>query len=324
MTTSHTPDAVLDELRSAQRFILTGHINPDGDSIGSALALARILRGLGKRAVVWNRDEMPKVFRSLPGADRAHVGLEPPDGFPEAFDVAITCECPSLERTGLGEELEKLDIVNIDHHLGNTHYGKVNWIDTAAPALGEMIHRLAGDLKVPLDEDLASLLYVTIETDTGGFRFSNATESAFLAAAALVREGAQPAKVSSWIYESQPEASIRLLGEMLQGLDITDGGRIACVALTREMFEKTGADSSDTEGLVDYPRSIAGVDLVLLMRQTGENEYKVSLRSKGEHNVEKIARTYGGGGHHNAAGFQVEGEFKKLKNELLEELRAIL
>jgi phosphoesterase RecJ-like protein len=307
MPGTKAPEDLLRKIRQGNRFLLTSHVNPDGDAIGSELGLARLLRRLGKGAVVWNLDETPAIYRPLPGSDRVHTGAEPPAGFPEKFDAVVVLECPSPDRTGIEQHLKTLPIVNIDHHLGNQHYGAVNWVDSAAPAVGEMVFRLAQALKVALEPEIASCLYLTLVTDTGGFRFSNATPAAFEAAAALVREGAHPEQVAQWLYESQPAAVVRLLGELLRTLELHHGGRIATVRLDPEMFERAGASAGDSEGLIDHPRSIAGVDAVALIRRRADGTHKVSLRSRGEVDVEKIARHHGGGGHRNAAGYAIEG-----------------
>jgi bifunctional oligoribonuclease and PAP phosphatase NrnA len=314
MPATKAPEDLLRKIRQGNRFLLTSHVNPDGDAIGSELGLARLLRRLGKGAVVWNLDPIPAIYRPLPGSDRVHSGAEPPAGFPEKFDSIVVLECPSLDRTGIEQHFSPgapggaLPIINIDHHLGNQHYGAVNWVDSAAPAVGEMVFRLAQALKVALEPEIASCLYLTLVTDTGGFRFSNATPAAFEAAAALVREGAHPEQVAQWLYESQPVAVVRLLGEMLQTLTLHHGGRIATVRLDPEMFARAGAAAGDSEGLIDTPRSIAGVDAVALIRRREDGSHKVSLRSRGEVDVEKIARHHGGGGHRNAAGYALGGE----------------
>ena len=318
------PEDLLRRVRQGNRFLLTSHSNPDGDAIGSELGLARLLRRMGKGAVVWNRDETPTIYRPLPGSERVHNGAEPPAGFPDVFDSIIILECPSPDRTGLEEHLTALPVINIDHHLGNQHYGAINWVDTAAPAVGEMIYRLAQGLKLTLEPETASCLYLTLVTDTGGFRFSNATPVAFEAAAALVRDGAHPEQVSQWLYESQPLPVMRLVGEMLQTLELHEDGRIATVRLTPEMFAKVGAAAGDSEGLIDYPRSIAGVEAVALVRQRDDGTYKVSLRSRGEVDVEKIARHHGGGGHRNAAGFAMEGEGGEIAKQVVAALAAAL
>lgn len=297
------PEALLKRLRQGRRFLLSSHVNPDGDAIGSELGLARILRQLGKEVTVWNRDAMPNVYRPLPGSDEVHVGLEPPAGFPEAFDTGIVLECPSLDRTGLQGHLPQIPLLNIDHHLGNAEYGEMVWVDTTAPAVGEMVLRLAQGLGHDIDVETANALYLTLVTDTGGFRFSNANAFAFEAAAELVRRGAAPETVSHWLFESQPLANLVLLGEMLQSLALHHGGQIATVWLTQDMVQRAQAKPGDAEGLIDYPRSIAGVSAVALFKQLEDGRHKVSLRSRGAIDIEQVARRFGGGGHQNAAGF---------------------
>ncbi|HYG63539.1 MAG TPA: bifunctional oligoribonuclease/PAP phosphatase NrnA [Thermoanaerobaculia bacterium] len=318
------PEDLLRKVRQGNRFLLTSHVNPDGDAIGSELGLARILRKLGKGAVVWNRDATPTVYRPLPGSDRIHNGEEPPAGFPEKFDAIIVLECPSPDRTGLEQHLSALPLINIDHHLGNQHYGSVNWVDSAAPAVGEMVYRLAQGLKVALDPETAACLYLTLVTDTGGFRYSNATAAAFEAAASLVRDGAHPEQVAQWLYESQPVAVMRLLCQMLGTLELHEGGRVATARLTQEMFQRAGAEPGDSEGLIDHPRSIAGVEAVALVREREDGTHKVSLRSRGEVDVEKIARHHGGGGHRNAAGFAMDGDGEEIRRQVAAALAAAL
>jgi phosphoesterase RecJ-like protein len=316
------PEDLLRKIRQGNRFLLTSHTNPDGDAIGSELGLARLLRGMGKGAVVWNRDPTPTLYKPLPGSERIHTGAEPPSGFPEKFDGTIVLECPSLDRTGLDEHLTALPLINVDHHLGNQQYGVVNWVDSAAPAVGEMVFRLAQGLRLPLDPETASCLYLTLVTDTGGFRFSNATAVAFEAAAALVREGAQPEQVSLWLFESQPLSAIRLLGQMLQTLEIHAEGRISTALLTLDMLHRAGAAPGDSEGLIDHLRSIAGVEAAALLREREDGSCKVSLRSRGEVDVERVARHHGGGGHRNAAGFALTGSPAELRSAVVSDLAA--
>ncbi len=324
MTSHNVPEALLAKIRSGNRFLLTCHVNPDGDAIGSELGMARVLRKLGKGSTIWNRDPTPKVYTPLPGSASIHVGSEPPAGFPELYSAAIVLECPSPERCGHAEALADLEVINIDHHLGNGLYGAVNWVDTAAPAVGEMVYRIATALNLGIDEDTANTLYLTLVTDTGGFRYSNTTPETFESAAALLRAGASPDLVSGWLYDSQPEAGIRLLGEMLGTLELHDQGRIATAWLTQEMMQRCNAEMAHTEGLIDTPRSIAGVEAVALFREVDGGGFKASLRSAGSADVEKIARSFGGGGHHNAAGFSFDGERETLFKDTLDGLRASL
>ncbi len=320
MTASDPPKALIERLRSGSRYLLTSHINPDGDAVGSALGLARVLHSLGKGAVVWLHDPVPAIYGPLPGRERIHTGSEPPQGFPESFDAAVTLECPRFDRCGLEDQLKALPIINIDHHLGNEQYGAVNWVDSAAPSLGEMIYRLGKAMLVEIDQTTAAILLMTLVTDTGGFRFANSTARAFDAAARLVEEGAQPELVSQWIYDNQPEARVRLLAEMLATLELHANGRVASVVLTPEMFERAGANASHAEDLIDVPRSISGVEALALLKEKGDGTIRVSLRSRGDIDVEAIARAHNGGGHHNAAGFTGESSLDDLRGELVSAL----
>ncbi len=315
MSTATIPEALVAELRGTRRLLVTSHANPDGDAIGSTLATAKLLRQLGHETTAWLRDPLPRLYRALPGSDEIHCGEEPPVGFPQNCDAVVVLECPSLDRTGLEDALTGLPLLNIDHHLGNENYGVVAWVDTTAPAVGEMVYRLARALGLEIERDVANALYLTLVTDTGGFRFSNTTAAAFDAAGDLVREGASPETISKWLYESQPESAVRLVGEMLRTLEVHADGKIATAWMTREMAERVDAQPGDSEGLIDFPRSIAGVEAVAMFRQLDNGYSKVSLRSRGQVNVEEVARRFGGGGHRNAAGFSSQ----KVGQELAEE-----
>jgi len=314
------PEAVVRALGDSSRILLTSHANPDGDAIGSELALARILGSLGKRTTIWNLHPVPTLFAQLPGAESIVIGDHPPDGFPEQFDLVVALECPTLDRCGIEEPLSALPIVNIDHHLGNSHYGAALWVDAEQPAVGVMVADLAEALGAEIDVDAANCLLVALNTDTGGFRFANATPAAFEAAARLVRHGAQIETVSRWLYESQPEGAVRLLGELLATLRRHRDGEIATVYLTREMFSRSGAAIGDSEGLIDTPRAIEGVSAVVLFRELADDSWKISLRSRGPVDVQAIARRHGGGGHLNAAGCRFQGTLAAAERTFVEEL----
>jgi len=301
------PPSLVERLRAARTVLITSHANPDGDAIGSELGLASVLTRAGKRAVIWNHHPTPTVYRLLPGADAIHVGDLPPEGLPDGFDLGFVLECPTLDRTGHGDTLAVLPLLNVDHHLGNAGYGVENWVEPTMPAVALMVAAIARALGAALDRDAANCLLVGLATDTGGFRFGNAGPAAFRGAAELVELGAEVETVSRWIYESQPEGAVRLLGELLATLRRHHDGAVASVHLTREMFARAGAAPGDSEGLIDTPRGIAGVEAVVLCRELGESEWKISLRSRGPVDVESIARRHGGGGHPNAAGCRFRG-----------------
>lgn len=305
-TGATVPRDLIGAFRSGRRFLLSSHSHPDGDAIGSEVALALLLAKAGSAATIWNADPAPDTYSGVTAHAPIHVGPTPPAGFPDEFDFVVPLECPRLDRTGLEDALSLLPILNIDHHLGNQLYGLANWVDTEAPAVAEMILRLARALNLEIDETTATALYLGLSTDTGSFRFSNATPRAFEAAAELVRHGARPERVATWIYESQSPGAVRLLGEMLGTLELHGGGRVASVRLELSMFERAGARPTDSEGLIDHPRAIRDVEATVLFRERPEGDVKVSLRSRGRIDVGAIASRRGGGGHRNAAGCLVE------------------
>lgn len=317
------PRQLLDLVASASRLLLCSHANPDGDAIGGELGLARLLRRLNKQVTIWNRDRHPTVFEVLEGVSEIHVGATPPNGYPGSFDLAVVLECPSLDRTGLEHELGAgPPLLNIDHHLGNELYGAVDWVDIGAPAVGEMVWRLALALGAPIEPATAQFLYLALASDTGGFRFSNATPLAFETAAAMVRAGAEPERAAFVLWEQRPAASMRLLAGLLDSLELHDGGAIATVVLSSETFRQAHAGAEDAEGLIDIPRSIAGVEAVALLREVPGAQLKASLRSRGELDVAAIANRHGGGGHRNAAGCLLRGDAAEWRQTLADELAA--
>jgi len=318
------PRSLVERLRAARSVLVTSHLNPDGDAIGSELGLARMLAAAGKRAAIWNRHPTPTIYRQLPGAAEIHVGDAPPAGFPAEFELGFVLECPSLDRAGHGEELADLPLLNVDHHLGNTAYGAENWVDPAQPAVALMVAAIARALGAPVDSHAANCLLVGLTTDTGGFRFGNASPLAFRGAADLVEMGADVETVARWIYESRPAPSVRLLGELLGTLSLHHQERVASVFLTREMFARAGAGAGDSESLIDTPRTIAGVEAVVLCRELDDGGWKVSLRSRGSVDVESIARRHGGGGHPNAAGCRLSGTLAATIDHLVAELGAAI
>lgn len=317
------PPELLDRVLASSSLLLCSHANPDGDAIGTELGLARILRALGKRVVIWNRDRHPTVFAAIPEVAEIHVGPLAPASFPRDVDTTVVLECPSLDRTGLERELAQgPPMLNIDHHLGNEAYGAIDWVDVAAPAVGEMVWRLAEALDAPIEPFTAEALYIALASDTGGFRFSNATPRAFQAAAEMVRAGAQPERAAYVLWEQRPAAALRLLAGLLESLELHDDGTIATAVLSEETFRRAGAVPEDAEGLIDVPRSIAGVEAVALLREIPGGRLKASLRSRGVLDVAAVANRHGGGGHRNAAGCVLHGSADDWRRRLAVELAA--
>jgi phosphoesterase RecJ-like protein len=313
--------AVADRIRAGRNFLITSHRNPDGDALGSSLALQGLIRKLGKKATVIVRDGFSKPLHNLPGADEVVVADSLPADYPKAYDSVFTMECPEHKRAGF--DILPGPIVNIDHHLGNEMYGEVNYLDLDAPAVGEMVMQVNGILGLPLDRQIATAMYVSLATDTGFFRYSNTTLRAFQAAEALVRAGVNPGEVSLWINESVTPGSIKLLGLCLSTMEFHAGNRIATLELPERFFAESGATPEDTEGIVNYGRTIDGV-LVSALLKEAPGGCRVSMRAKPGVDVQAIAAMFGGGGHKAASGCFIPLPLPEAKKKLVALLSEIV
>ncbi len=322
LKSTHPSEAVR-RLKEAYRVLITCHRNPDGDALGSELALAEMARRLGVQTVIVNRDRTPANLGNLPGADDISVADELPADFPSAYDLVITVECPGLDRTGF-EGLTRVPILNIDHHPANPAYGVVNFLDEESPAVGEMVWLMYREAGLLPTEEAATNLFVALSTDTGDFRYSNATSRAFRAAAEMVDAGARPARVANWVHNHRSLASVRLLGEALQSLKIRCNGKLAVITADRGAFERAGAGPEDTEEIVNIPRSISGVEAVAYFKQWEDGTVRVSMRSRGDVDVKAVAEAFGGGGHVNAAGCAIQGELEQVERDVASAVAAAL
>ena len=290
-----------ERIRAGRNFLITSHRNPDGDALGSGIALQKIIRKLGKEASVFVRDGFSKPLHNIPGANEVNVSDSLPADYPNAYDAIFAMECPEVARTGY--DVLPGPAVNIDHHLGNQMYGEINYLDLDAPSVGEMVLQInRNHLKLPLDRETATAMYVSLATDTGFFRYHNTTLRAFEAAEELVRAGVVPGDVSLWINESSPRGAIKLLGLCLTTLEITPDGKIATVELPQRFFAAAGASPEDTEGIVNYGRMIEGVLVSALLKEIDAGSTRVSLRAKPAIDVQAVAAMFGGGGHKAASG----------------------
>ncbi|MGH9161251.1 MAG: DHH family phosphoesterase [Vicinamibacteraceae bacterium] len=300
--TSATPlQAIRAALRAGQRFLLTSHARPDGDAIGSQLALALALRAAGKQVRIVNKDEPPPYLVEFPGVDDIEVA-------PRAegeFDALVVLECSSLDRTGL-TGLDRYFVINIDHHVGNGGYGAINWLDESASACGELVADLVDALGVSWTPAIATHLYIAILTDTGGFRHSHITERTFEYCRRAAAAGIDAAQIARTVYDSNNIGRLRLLGALLDRMELLAGNRVAMLSLDRAMLESAKASAHDTEGLINVPLSAKDVQVVALLRTDDADGTRVSLRSKQNVDVQGVARQFGGGGHRNAAGFTVQ------------------
>jgi bifunctional oligoribonuclease and PAP phosphatase NrnA len=306
--------AILQVIRDGERFLVCSHSRPDGDAVGSVLAMGKFLEQLGKGADLVTADRIPVVYRKLPGAESMRTALR----VHGPYDAAILLECDSAERTRL-RGLERFPIVNIDHHASGRAWGQVNWIDREAASVGELVYRLIKAAGSTLTPEIATCLYTTLLTDTGGFIYGGVRATTFALAAELVVAGADPIRISKDTYFCTPMSKLLLLGAALNNLHRE--GRVAWMWITHHDMVRTCAAEEDCEGIVNYALSIADVEAAVFLRELPEQRIRMSLRSKGKINVAAIAQGLGGGGHENAAGCTVDGPLGRALEEILAELR---
>ncbi len=316
-------EEVARRLREGRRFLLTGHRNPDGDALGSALGLALALDAAGKEAHVVMRDGWSSAYAGMPGIARVAVADTLPADWPSSWDALLTMECPEADRAGWPNLLAGT-VLNVDHHPGNTRYGAVNLVDLPAAAVGEMVADLLDLLGWPLTKDIATNLWVSLVSDTGSFRYSNTTPKALALGARLVAAGAEPGPVNEFLFEAAPLSSLKLEALVLGTLELHAGGRVATVELPRRFFAESGAKESDTEGLVNRARGVEGVRAAALLREGDPGEIRCSLRSKGVVDIRSVAARHGGGGHRNASGCRVKGSLASAKEALVSAIAAAI
>jgi phosphoesterase RecJ-like protein len=307
--------------KGKDRFLIACHENPEGDAIGSELALALALRKMGKTATVLNADPVPGNLLFLPGADTV-VFQE--DG--AKYEVAVVVDCGSPERTGrIGPELQKCPVmVNIDHHRTNGGRDGLVLVDPDAAATGLLIHRVLTAMGVDIDLDVAVNIYVSILTDTGSFHYGNSSPEAFLVAGEMVRRGVDPWAVAEQVYETQSAMRLRLLGRVLDSLEISAGGKVASITTMKTDLAEFQSGKDALEGFINYPRSIVGTEVAVSFREEDGGVFRVSFRAKGRVDVSAVATRFGGGGHRNAAGCTVPGTLPEVKRKIFESLEAAL
>jgi bifunctional oligoribonuclease and PAP phosphatase NrnA len=298
---------IADEIRRRQRFVLSSHVRPDGDAIGSQLAMAFALWQLGKEVRLVNHDAPPTHMKVFPGVPHIEVASRIDD----PGDAVIVMECGELSRTGV-EGFERGFVINIDHHLGNTSYGALNWFDTSAAACGEMVFDLVGELGVPLTREIATHVYIAIITDTGSFRWSNITPRTFDICRQCVEAGIDPPRIAEAIFDSNSLGRLKLFGAVLSKMELDPSGRVATVYVDQKLAKDCGGTYEDTEGIVNLPLTVKDIEAVAFFKEAGPDDWRVSMRSKGDVDVNAIAKQFGGGGHKNASGCNARGKFGDL------------
>lgn len=316
-------DELLHCLKKSRRVLLASHTNPDGDAIGSLVALGVALQQMEKETVLYNETPIPAVYRFLPLVDEVVQRIEDPG----RFDTAVILDCGNLERIGeAAAQVAKLPmILNIDHHVTNTGFGHHRLVDESACATAEILYRILQRMDVQMDRSIAAAIYTGILTDTGSFRFSNTNRAAFSICEQMVGLGVDPYRVAKHVYGTYSLGRIKLLNLALDSIELAPNGKLSMMVLTREMLAETGTRPEDSDGLINYARSIEEVKVAALIQEKENGDlnaghghcYHVSLRSDGSVDVARFAASFGGGGHASAAGYSVEDRLSRIKSDLI-------
>ena len=306
-------EAARDAIRARQSFLLTSHAHPDGDSIGSQLAMAFALDALGKTVRLVNADPAPAHYAAFPGMDRIEIA----QAVEGDYDALIVMECGDLKRPGV-EGLDGRFTINIDHHVGNTGYGDVNWFDETAAACSEMVFELIEALGVPITREIATHVYLAILTDTGSFHHGSMTARTFDISRKCVEAGVDPAVMARQVFDSSSVGKLKLIGTILDHMELEAGGRVAVLRMSDALIDAAGATREDTEGLINMPLTALDVKAVVMFKT--DDGGRVSLRSKHDIDVRSVALKYGGGGHRNAAGLTLTEPGPEAERKVIAEL----
>lgn len=305
-----------DVLQSAGTVAVLTHVRPDGDAIGSQLAMVLALRKLGKTVLAWNEDGLPENFAFLKGSEL----ITKPPVEPMEFDIVIALDTAAKNRLGTGINAVRAykTLVNIDHHASNPGYGDLNYIDVEAPATGQIIYELLQDQNLPFFPEIADALFVAISTDTGSFRYQTTTAHTFEIAGKLVEAGVDLATISHRVYESYPKRRILLLGQLLDDATFHASDRIATFTLTEATKARLAIDPADIDGLIDVIRSIDTVVVAIFFEEVADQRVRISVRSKDPRiDANRICSTWGGGGHQLAAGARIRGTLEQVRTKVI-------
>ncbi len=318
------PNEIISILSEAEKVLVVTHIFPDGDALGSQLALGDSLDAMGKEVFLYSEEKVSHLYDFLPGCGKLQSSL--PD--PAKYDCVVAVDCADQKR--LGTEAEKLltakKVIMIDHHAGHKPFGDNQWIDPERASTGEMVYDLIVELGADISVDAAYCLYTAVVSDTGSFMYSSTTADTFRVASELISLGVRPSEVAGKLFENFTVNRLQLLQLVLGSLEMHSGGRIAIISATREMFSRSGAVPADTENFINYPRAVASVQVAAFIKETRDGVVSVSLRSKdGACDVAEVAAGYGGGGHTNAAGYKIrDKESLAVREDLLKKLEKLV
>ncbi|MFW6147781.1 MAG: DHH family phosphoesterase [Thermodesulfobacteriota bacterium] len=308
-------NTVADIVKKGKSFFLGSHKDPDGDAIGSILALGEALNLAGKNVVLFNQGPITNALSWLPGVEKVVKTFNPGT----RFDAVIILDCATLERLGSKppDSAGNGPLINIDHHENNTYFGDLNIVEGARSSTGELIYRLIQTADLPMSKKIAENIFVAIQTDTGSFKYDNATKEAFLIASEMFDWGVDPWKISRRVMNGYTVGKLRLLADALNTIEVHHGGKLGLLTVTRSMCSARGTDPTEVDRFVDFPRYINGVEMAALIRECENGSYHFSLRSNDSVNVADLAAHFGGGGHRRAAAFTRQGCLDSLKHEFL-------
>lgn len=315
-------DEITKVLQKNNNFLITSHVNLDGDGIGSELAFYFILKKLKKKSIILNQDKLPKIYDFLPGSNKVRY-LEDNCIDPKKIDVGIVLDCSNVKRIGKTYEIFKdiKTIISIDHHKSNENFGSLNYVDSSVSSVGEIIYELIKSINIDLlDEDISTCLFAAIITDTGSFRYSNVSSKTFKVASDLTSFGIKPYLIANNIYNRKTYSGLKLLGEALSTLEMDDSNYVSWLTITRKMLNNAKANDEEIEGIIDIATTLDNAEISILFRETKDNKIKISFRSKSNFDVNKFAGKFNGGGHPNAAGCLCSGKIDKIKEKILSEL----
>ncbi len=309
---------MISAIRNHERFMIATHVHPDGDAMGALLGMQLILRRLGKRADTYTPDPCPQEYGFLPNV--REIKNKPPESM--EYEAAVLVDCGDMERVG-EKLLETVKgspfLINIDHHLVSKPFGNANWVETGASSTCEMLFDLCMGLSLAPDKHLATALYTGILTDTGSFRYSNTNARVFEIITALVGFGADPAGIAENVYDSASPEKLRLLAMVLGTIELHASSRIVTAQLSRSMLSNSSSSYMESEGFINHLRSVKSAEMAILFRETGDGLIHVSMRSRGNINVARLAQRYGGGGHKQAAACRIAGDLGSVRSMFIGE-----
>ena len=312
----------IEAIKKYNKFLITAHVNLEGDSLGSQLGMKALLDSLGKTAIIVDNDAVPEHYKFLPGAAEVSNDLTARLD----FEAALVLDCPTLKRIGKVNDLITKDkfIINIDHHISNEKFGNVNWVDPNASSAGEMVYKIYKEMGIKLTKETALALYIAILTDTGSFNYDNTSSVTHEIAGELLGYGIDPASVSESVYERRSVSDIKFLGLVLSTLKVNQAGDVAYLEVTNKMLKMTGSNLLKSEGFVNYARSIDKVKVAIIFKEDVNNKVSVSFRSKGDVDVNSIASFFKGGGHVRASGCVIEGTLAEAEQKVLAKVDEVL